>query len=291
MGEGEFRATNLFTPSMVADDLRRMEDCMTKMGRSISIFMVLLFSTVSLSAQWLKYPTSGIPRTRDGKPNLSARAPRTSDGKADLSGIWNIQDASGQTQFLDIAPSVPGGLPYRPGMAGLVKARSAPPKTGEPITRCLPIGIVERHTWIGGLKKVVQTPGLLLVLNEYNSSFRQIFTDGRPLPTIDQTAWDGYSTGKWEGDTLVVQTTGFRDGQWLDTEGNLLTDAAKVTERFHRPDFGHLEVEITVDDPKTYTKPFTFKVNQILVPDTELIEFICLENEKDIQHMNAGTKK
>jgi hypothetical protein len=261
------------------------------MGRSILAFVVLLSACVSLSAQWLHYTTPGIPRTPDGKPNLSAPAPKTPDGKPDLSGIWNIQDNPGQTQFLDIAPSVQGGLPYRPGIVELTKARSAPPKTSEPITRCLPIGIVERHTWIGGLKKIVQIPGLLLILNEYNTSFRQIFTDGRPLPTIDQTAWDGYSIGKWEGDTLIVETTGFRDGQWLDTEGNPLTDAAKVTERFRRVDFGHLEVEIRIDDPKAYTKPWTFKVNQVLVPDTELLEFICLENEKDIQHMNAGAQK
>jgi hypothetical protein len=259
--------------------------------RSIFVCGVLLSLCVSLSAQWLHYPTPGIPRTRDGKPNLTARSPRTPAGKPDLSGIWNIQDSPGQTQFLDIAPSVPGGLPYRPGVADLAKAQSAPPKTGEPITRCLPIGIVERHTWIGGLKKIVQLPGLVLILNEYNASFRQIFTDGRPLPHIDQPAWDGYSTGKWEGDTLVVQTTGFRDGQWLDTEAAPLTDAAKVTERFRRVDFGHLEIQITVDDPKVYTKPFTFKVNQVLAPDTELIEFICLENERDIQHMNAGSQQ
>jgi hypothetical protein len=262
------------------------------MGRSISGFIVLLSTCVSLSAQWLHYPTPGIPRTPDGKPNLSAPAPKMPDGKPDLSGIWSVEDNQGQSQFLDIAPSVKGGLPYRPGMAELAKARSAPPKTSEPITRCLPIGIMERHTWIGGLKKIVQIPGLLLILNEYNASFRQIFTDGRPLPTDDlQPAWDGYSTGTWEGNTLVVETTGFRDGQWLDTAGDPLTDAAKVTERFRRVDFGHLEVEITVDDPKAYTKPWTVKVNQVLVADTDLLEFICLENEKDIQHMNAGAQK
>ena len=163
-----------------------------------------------------------------------------------------------------------------------------PPKTGEPSTRCLPIGIVQRYTWVGGLKKVVQIPGLLLILNEYNTSFRQIFTDGRPLPARDLPAWDGYSIGRWEGDTLVVETIGFRDGQWLDTAGDPLTDAAKVTERFRRVDFGHLELQITIDDPKAYTKPWTVKVNQVLAPDTDLLEFICLENEKDIQHMNAG---
>src|SRR5262252_40289 len=242
------------------------------------IVVVILILSAPLSAQWLNQPTAGIPRTPEGKPNLSARAPKTPDGKPDLSGIWNIEDKPGQTQFLDIAPSVPGGLPYRPGMAELAKARSAPPKTSEPITRCLPIGIVERLTWVGGFKKIVQIPGLLLILNEYNASFRQIFTDGLPLPTDDlQPAWDGYSTGQWEGDTLVVETTGFKDGQWLDTEGNPLTDAARITERFHRVNFGHLEVEVTVNDPKAYTKPWTVRVNQVLVPDTELLEFICLE--------------
>ena len=261
------------------------------MARWVLAFVVMLSACGTLFAQWLHYTTPGIPRTRDGKPNLFAPAPKTLDGKPDFSGIWNIQDNPGQTQFLDIASSVEGGLPYRPGMAELAKIRSAPPKTGEPITRCLPIGIVERHTWIGGLKKIVQIPGLVLILNEYNASFRQVFTDGRLLPTIDQTAWDGYSSGKWEGDTLVVQTTGFRDGQWLDTEGNPLTDAARITERFRRLNFGHMEIDVTIDDPKAYTRPFTFKVKQVLVPDTELIEFICLENEKDIQHMNAGAQK
>src|SRR5438046_1805632 len=165
------------------------------MHRSMLAFLALLSACVSLSAQWLRHPTPGIPRTRDGKPNLSAPAPRTPDGKPDLSGIWNIQDNPGQTQFLDIASSVQGGLPYRPGMAELAKARNAPPKTSEPITRCLPIGIVERHPWWGWLKKIVQNPGLLLILNEYNTSFRQIFTDGRRLPRLGQTAWAGYAIG------------------------------------------------------------------------------------------------
>src|SRR5436189_6303085 len=154
--------------------------------RSIFVFLALLSACVSLSAQWLRHPTPGIPRPRAGKPNLSAPAPRTPDGKPDLSGIWNIQDNPGQTQFLDIASSVQGGLPYRPGMAELAKARNTPPKTSEPITRCLPIGIVERHTWVGGLKKIVQNPGLLLILNEYNTNFRQSFPEGRRLTTTEQ---------------------------------------------------------------------------------------------------------
>jgi len=257
-------------------------------SRAIAGFVALLPIYVPLSAQWLHYPTAGIPRTRDGKPNLSAPTPKTADGKPDLSGIWNVENDAGQSQFLDIAPSVRGGLPYRPGMAEVAKARAAPPKTSEPITRCLPIGIVERSTWPGGLKKIVQIPGLILILNEYNTSYRQIFTDGRPLPVDPQPAWDGYSVGKWDGDTLVVETTGFKDGQWLDTEGNPLTDAAHITERFRRVNFGHMEIEIAVNDPKAYIRPWTTKVKQVLAADTDLVEFICAENEKDRQHMDAA---
>jgi len=135
------------------------------------------------------------------------------------------------------------------------------------------------------MKKIVQTPGLVLILNEYNKTYRQIFTDGRPLPKDPQPAWDGYSIGKWDGDTLVVETTGFRDGIWLDAFGDPLTDAAKVTERFHRVDYGHLEIELTVDDPKAYTKPWTIKLPQLLAINTDLLDYICLENEKDLRHL------
>ena len=128
---------------------------------------------------------------------------------------------------------------------------------------------------------------MILILNEYNKMYRQIFTDGRPLPTDPQPSFDGYSVGKWEGDRLVVETIGFRDGIWLDTNANPLTDAGKITERFRRLTFGRLEIEITVDDPKSYTKPWTVKVNQLLQPDTDLIDFICAENERDIKHMVA----
>ena len=148
-----------------------------------------------------------------------------------------------------------------------------------------------QHTWGNQLRKIIQTPKVLLILLEYNAMYRQIFTDGRPLPSDPNPAWNGYSTGKWEGDTLVVESSGFKDGQWLDTAGDPFTDAAKVTERFRRPDFGHLQIEITVNDPKAYTKPWTVTVNQILAADTDLLEFICLENEKDIKHMNAGAER
>jgi hypothetical protein len=250
-----------------------------------------------LSAQWLNYQTPGVPRTADGKPNLSAPAPRTEDGKPDFSGVWDsdhkapcppagCDDTQSVREFLDIGATLKDGLPYRPGMAELAKARRQPPKTDEPITRCLPIGIVERYTH-ATLRKIVQIPGLLLILNEYNKMYRQIFTDGRPLPIDPLPGWDGYSVGKWEGDTLVVQTTGFRDGIWLDAFGDPMTDAAKITERFRRVNYGHLEIELTVDDPKAYTKPWTVKLYQMLAIDTDLLDYICAENEKDIQHMVA----
>jgi hypothetical protein len=127
--------------------------------------------------------------------------------------------------------------------------------------------------------------GLLVILNEQNASYRQIFTDARPLPVDPSPSWNGYSSGKWEGDTLVVQTTGFRDGLWLDTGGSPLTENARVTERFRRVNYGTLEIELTVDDAKAYTKPWTIKVMQILAPDTELLDYICLENEKDVGHL------
>jgi hypothetical protein len=134
-------------------------------------------------------------------------------------------------------------------------------------------------------RKMMQVPGLLLILSEHNASYRQIFTDGRPLPADPNPSWNGYSSAKWEGDTLVVQTAGFRDGLWLDTGGSPLTDAAKVTEKFRRVNYGTLEIDLTVDDAKAYTKPWSIKVTQILAPDTELLDYICLENERDVKHL------
>ncbi len=262
------------------------------MDRSISTFVVLLLSCVPLSAQWLNYPTPGIPRTPDGKPNLSAPAPKTRDGKSDLSGVWRAENPR---MFLDLSSGVEGGvIPYRPEVMNLVKARrdssNSLTRSGEPSANCLPRGPAMPFTWGEGPRKIVQTPGLLVILIEYNISHRQIFLDGRPLPTDPNPAWDGYSTGKWEGDTLVVETTGFRDGQWLDASGDPMTDAAKITDRFRRPDFGHLQIEITIDDPKAYTKPWTTKINEVLAPDTDLLEFVCKENEKDLEHISAAAQ-
>jgi hypothetical protein len=275
------------------------------MARPVSVFLVLISSSIALSAQWLKYTDSDIPRTPDGKPNLSAPAPKTPDGKPDFSGVWAVAnselappDSSQGKQpnlFLNIAPDEQGRpyrrLPYQPGMAEMARSRDMPPKTKEPHTLCLPDGFMVQHTWGNQLRKIVQTRKLLVILAEYNSTYRQIFMDGRPLPSDPNPAWSGFSTAKWDGDTLVVESSGFKDGQWLDTAGDPFTDAAKITERFRRPDFGHLQIDITVNDPKAYTKPWNVTVNQILAADTDLLEFICLENEKDIKHMNAGVEQ
>jgi hypothetical protein len=246
-------------------------------------------------AQWLNYPTPGMPRTADGKPNLSAPAPRSPDGKPDLSGLWEAEDnrpcpEGGCTdmkvpqEFVNIGWSLKGGLPYQPWAAQLVKSRKEKNGMDDPTSRCLPGGPVKGHTE-RLLRKIVQVPGLLVILNERNVSYRQIFTDGRPLPDDPNPSWQGYSAGKWEGDTLVVHTTGLRDGLWLDRSGSPLTDAAKLTERLRRVNFGKLEIEITVDDPKAYTAPWTVKVNHFIVPDTDLLDYNCLENEKDDAHL------
>jgi len=233
-----------------------------------------------LVAQWLNYPTPGIPRLADGKPSLAAPAPRTPDGKPDLGGIWGLPCPIGNAvqggfagqptvhcateiaippEFGNIGQSIKDGLPYQPWAAELVKKTRAANRPNDPMSRCLPPGIVRLEVF-PLFRKMIQVPGLLVILNEQNASYRQIFTDGRPLPVDPNPSWNGYSSGKWEGDTLVVQTIGFRDGLWLDTGGSPLTDAARVTERLRRVNYGTLEIELTIDDPKAYTKPWTIKV-------------------------------
>jgi len=187
-------------------------------------------------------------------------------------------------EFGNIGQSLKDGLPYQPWAAEFVKTTREKNRTNDPLTRCLPIGMVRLHA-VPLFRKMVQVPGLLVILNEEYASYRQIFTDARPLPVDPNPSWNGYSSGKWQGDVLVVQTTGFRDGLWLDAFGSPLTDAARITERFRRVNYGTLEIELSVDDPKAYTKPWTIKVTQLLVPDTELLDYICLENEKDLSHL------
>ena len=242
-----------------------------------------------LSAQWLDYPTAGIPRTPDGKPNLKAPVPKAADGKPDLSGIWGMARVGQNAVLINIASKVQGGVPYRPETEALVKARRAldsPYRAEENVANCRPIGIVFRHHQ--ALQKLVQVPGLLIMLNEYNKSYRQIFTDGRPFPEDRDPNWDGYSVGKWDGDTLVVETIGFRDDLALDIAGHPMSADAKITERFHRTDFGHMAVDVTIDDAKYYTKPWTATLLKDLQPDTELLDFICSDNEKDTKHIKKA---
>jgi hypothetical protein len=249
----------------------------------------------ALFAQWLDYPTSAVPRTPDGKPNLSAPAPHTSDGKPDLSGMWgwltigppcgaHCTDLQLSWEFLNIARSLKGGLPYQPWAAELVKKRRADNAKDDPNVRCMPRGAL--RIWTDDYyKRIYQVPDRVIILTERNMQYRQIFTDGRPLPVDPNPTWNGYSTAKWEEDALVVHSIGFRDDLWLDSDGNPLTNAAKVTEKIRRPNYGTLEIEITVDDPKTYTAPWTVKLTEPLVLDSELLDYYCLENEKDFKHM------
>jgi hypothetical protein len=273
-------------------------------GRVIAFIGAL---SASLSAQWPPYPTPNVPRTADGKPDLSAPVPRTADGKPDLSGIWAnpgwrslgaLTGSSGTGGspgtpsvlprgpglFFDIGTGVPGGLPFQPSAAELRRKRMADNSKDNPDAHCLPMGNMQLHTHPQP-RKIIQTPTVIVILYEGNAGIRQIFTDGRSLPDNDpQPWWFGYSTGRWNGDTLVVETSSFRDGGWLDVYGSPLTDAAKMTERFTRVSYGHMNIDITVDDPKAYTKPWTVTIKHEIMLDTELIEFVCLENEKSTKH-------
>jgi hypothetical protein len=246
-------------------------------------------------AQWGSFPTPGVPKNADGSPNLTAPAPRTADGKPDLSGVWRGAGGFGRqgtpapppdpasppvATFRDVAANIKGGAPLQPWAAEVLKKRNADNSKDNPEAHCLPMGIVQFHTQ-GAPRKFVQTPEVLVILYEASSGLRQIFTDGRRLPANDpQPWWYGYSVGRWDGDTLVVETAGLRDGGWLDIIGTPLTDQARITERFRRVDFGRMEIDVTIDDPKAYTTPWTVRVNQQIMLDQELIEFICAENQR-----------
>ncbi len=285
----------------------------------VTVAFVILgtpLASTHLAAQWLKYPTAGVPRKADGKVDMSAPSPRMADGKPDFSGIWttgepNVRrtgglsspkeaagprepqssndgqspgDASASRQMANIGVDLPGGLPYQPWLVPIVKERTDNLAKDDPHIRCLPDNFLRAYG-LPHLLKFVHTPNLLVVLNEMNAGYRQVFTDARPLPEDPTPSWQGYSSGKWSGDTLVIDTTGVRDDTWIDWIGSVLTQAAKVREQIRRPDFGHLEIQVTVDDPKAYTKPWTVTLKQRMVVDTELIDEICLENEQSLKHM------
>ena len=262
---------------------------------AILAFVAVFLLTPPVGAQWPRQQTPGVPRNADGSPNLTAAAPRTSDGKPDLAGLWNYAGVLGfrggpppappgtpvEATFWNIEAGFKEGLPFQPWAAELRKKRMDANSKDNPDAACLPMGHMQLHTH-SQPRKIVQTKDLIVIIYEANAGLRQIFLDGRAAPANDpQPWWFGYSRGWWEGDTLVVETTGFRDEGWLDVNGAPLTSTGKLIERFRRPTFGRLEIDVTIDDSKAYTRPWTVRVNQrLLVDGTDLIEFVCLENQK-----------
>ena len=234
-------------------------------------------------AQWEPYPWKNVPRTPDGKVDLNAPARRTADGHPDLSGFWVPTMAV--KHLLNLAADLkPGEVPLQSWAEAVYKERIETNGKDHPGVRCWPSGIPEKNNIPDGLK-LVQTPDLMLFLHESRTIYRQVFTDGRPLPRDPQPTWMGYSIGKWEGDTFVVETIGQNGKTWLDMRGLPGTEALRVIERFSRPTIGHIDIDVTIDDPKAYTKPWSVRLSWSLLPDTDLIESICEENNKDLPHM------
>lgn len=260
-------------------------------------------------AQWPAYPDGG-PRKADGKPDLTAPTPRTADGKPDFTGTWDLTrgvigsagpgvgteqgdkalppppprapDGPPLATFFNIAANLKGGAPLQPWAWDLLEKRRGDNDKDNPDAHCLPMGLMQFHLHPQP-RKIVQTSKLIVIMYEANHGLRQIYLDGRPLPGNDpEPWWYGYSVGHWEDDTLVVETTGYRDDMWLDVWGTPMTSAGKTIERFRRLNYGSMQIDITIDDPKAYTKPFTVRVNHQLSPDSELIEFIC--QDRDATH-------
>jgi len=261
-----------------------------------AIAALAVLMTATLHAQWVHYPTRGVPRTPDGKPNLAAPAPRTADGKPDFTGIWQLEpdapcpevgcqvDYPVGSEFRNIGAKLKGGLPYQSWAAALVKERTAQLGKDDPVGFCKPGGAVRILTY-PPYRKFLQMPDLFVILSERDVTYRQIFTDGRPLPQDPDPTFNGYSVGRWDGDTLVVQTNGLREGTWLDRNGSPISDVAKMTERFRRVNYGRLEIDLTIDDAKAYTRPWTVTLAQRIVLDTELMDYHCTDNEKSQPHM------
>jgi hypothetical protein len=263
--------------------------------RCAGVLAVGIGLSVSLSAQWAAHPTRGVPRTATGEVDLDAPTPRLSNGKPDLSGLWGRPPGGRRgapppaqppgtpplATFFDVGANFPDGLPFTPWAAALKKERNDANSKDNPDALCMPMGHMQFHMH-GQPRRMIQTPDLLTIVYEANYGLRFIHTDGRPLPPQGepQPWWYGYSVGRWEGDTLVIETNNLRDDGWLDVRGSPITDQAKITELIRRPGFGRVEIDVTIEDPKAYTKPFTVRVNQQIQVDTEMIEFICNENQQ-----------
>jgi hypothetical protein len=251
------------------------------MKASVLVLTLLAFST-SASAQWITQRTPGIPRTSDGKPNLSAPAPRTADGKPDLTGLWNkISPKYHRNIVADLKPEE-----MQPSVHAIVKERADNLGRDYMNVVCLPLGpgyVTAADITGAEMMKIIQTPTLIIILNP-DLTYRQIFMDGRALESSPNPSWMGYSVGHWEGDTLVVESNGFNEGSWLDHDGRPHTEALRMTERYRRRDIGHLDVEVTLSDPGFYSRPWTVAVRAELAPDTEMIEWVCNENRRMLDH-------
>ena len=246
--------------------------------------VVLLLSPASMGAQWLSHPIPGTPRLPDGTPDLNAPAPRMADDRPDLSGIWSAVD---NDYFFDITLELQEGskVVMTPWAQGISEQRERRDHVDDPYGYCLPPG-TPRILVARGPFKIIPTPAVTVMLFETIAfqTFRQVFTDGRPMLTNPQPTWLGYSVGRWEGDTFVVESSGFRDGGWLDTrKGRAHSDALHVTERFTRPAFGRLEAMVTIDDPKAYVQPWTTKLRFELLPDTSLLEIFCTTHRETMK--------
>ena len=281
--------------------------CVQRRVLVVALMIAIAGPFLHLDAQWFKYPSPRAPRTASGAVDLSAATPRLTNGKPDLSGVWMTAEpacvvrgvlplaelvkllpptktcppstASFSRQSINMGIDMPGGLPYQPWLAKLVDERTANQAIDDPHIRCLP-DLFVRAYGLPHYLKFVQTPDLLVMLNEYNGVYRQVFTDGRALPADPNPSWQGYSSATWSDDTLVIDTIGFRDDVWLDWAGSMITGAGRLRERIRRPDFGHLDIEVTVDDPKAYTRPWSVTLRQQFAADTELIDEICAEGER-----------
>jgi hypothetical protein len=248
--------------------------------------MILCVTSVSLTAQWPNHPTPGIPRTPDGKPNLSAPAPRLADGKPDLSGVWRVRNGNALFHITgDLKPEE-----IQPWAAAVYKQREDDFRRDTDGIACMPPG-PKAGIGVGGTPmKILQMPNLIAILYEYHTIFRQVFMDGRGLPEDPNPTWMGYSIGRWDGDTLVINTAGYNDRTTLDLAGHPHTESLRLTERYHRRDAGHLDLQVTFDDPKAYTRPWTLPIEFDLMPDGDLIEYVC-ENERDKPHLVGKLEK
>ena len=265
-------------------------------SRILAAAALCLAAGLTVEAQWLHQPTAGAPRTRDGKVNMTGPVPRL-NGKPDLSGIWQVPgdpraagglfglgESLNSKYFRDILADFPPD--QRPLTAeGVERLRkNSQPGAFNPLLNCLPDG-VPHGDLLPEPFKILHSRGVIVMLYEVETTFRQIFMDGRKLPDDPSPSWQGYSIGRWQGDTLVIDTIGFTEASWLDARGTGHSSELKVEERFRRRDYGHLELAITVTDPRTFTRPITFNVVAELMPDTDLLEHYCLENERDDRHM------